>query len=314
MAVDRPGVDGGTVAVPEFRERARPGPQPALPWIAPVAALAVLATLCFAAGQRVGFERAARAAAAVERVAPLRADVAEQAARVAAERQRAELALRGLLEQIAALQADIVRMEARAGPLVARAELDEQFDLAAEPPLGGPEEAEPGHGAGTADVPATAAGLAQQVEDRRRKLAVLEDLLLHRALDSELRPEGRPVASAYVSSRFGERIDPFTGRRAMHNGIDFAARPGSEVVAVASGIVVWSGPREGYGQMIEIDHGRDYVTRYAHNAENLVAVGEVVSRGQPIARLGATGRATGPNLHFEVLRNGRAVNPLPFID
>ncbi|HEX6998171.1 MAG TPA: M23 family metallopeptidase [Gammaproteobacteria bacterium] len=286
-----------------------------LQWLAAGAAMAALAALCFAAGQRVGFERAARAAASAERAAPLGAAVEEQAARLAAERRRAALAVHALVEHAGALQADIVRMEARAGRLLTRAELsDVQFDLAADPPLGGPEEAGADDVAGAIDVLAAAGSLAQQVEDRRRKLAVLEDLLARRELDSELRPEGRPVASAYVSSRFGERIDPFTGRRVMHRGIDFAARPGTDIVAVASGLVVWSGPREGYGQMIEIDHGRDYVTRYAHNAENLVDVGDVVSRGQPIARLGATGRATGPNLHFEVLRNGRAVNPLPFIE
>src|SRR5690606_4127642 len=110
--------------------------------------------------------------------------------------------------------------------------------------------------------------------------------------------------AAYVSSRFGQRIDPFTGRRASHKGIDFAGPFGTEVVAVGAGIVTWSGLRAGYGELVEIDHGNGIRTRYAHNSENLVEVGDVVTRGQPSALLGATGRATGPNLHFEVLRDG----------
>ncbi len=123
---------------------------------------------------------------------------------------------------------------------------------------------------------------------------VLEDLLLNRKLRDEVRPEGRPVTSGYVSSQFGSRTDPFTGRRAFHKGVDFAGREGAEVVAVASGVVIWSGERYGYGQLVEINHGNGYVTRYAHNVDNLVAVGDTVRRGQVIARMGDTGRATGP--------------------
>ena len=120
--------------------------------------------------------------------------------------------------------------------------------------------------------------------------------------------------SGYVSSSFGNRTDPFTGRAAFHKGIDFAGRAGTEVMAVASGVVIWSGDRYGYGEMVEINHGNGYVTRYAHNSENLVVVGDTVKRGEVIASMGNTGRATGPNLHFEVLRNGRVVDPLTYIN
>ncbi len=119
--------------------------------------------------------------------------------------------------------------------------------------------------------------LDEQLTDRGRQLDVLEDLLLNRKLRDEVHPEGRPVTAGYISSRFGSRTDPFTGRRAFHKGIDFAGREGAEVVAVASGVVIWSGPRYGYGQLVEINHGNGYVTRYAHNADNLVAVGDTVS-------------------------------------
>jgi murein DD-endopeptidase MepM/ murein hydrolase activator NlpD len=142
---------------------------------------------------------------------------------------------------------------------------------------------------------------------------VLEDLLLNRKLRDEVRPEGRPVTAGYVSSQFGSRADPFTGRRAFHKGVDFAGREGAEVVAVATGVVTWSGDRYGYGQLVEINHGNGYVTRYAHNVDNLVAVGDTVRRGQVIARMGDTGRATGPNLHFEVLLNDKPVDPLTYV-
>src|SRR5690606_28444376 len=110
---------------------------------------------------------------------------------------------------------------------------------------------------------------------RWRQLSVLEDLLVRRKLNSDVVPEGLPVTSAYISSPYGNRIDPLTGRLALHKGVDFAGRPGTEVVAVAAGIVIWSGPRSGYGETVEIDHGNDRVTRYAHNAENLVQIGDV---------------------------------------
>jgi murein DD-endopeptidase MepM/ murein hydrolase activator NlpD len=155
--------------------------------------------------------------------------------------------------------------------------------------------------------------LDEQLADRNRQLTVLEDFLLNRKLLDEIRPEGRPVTAGYISSRFGNRTDPFTGRRAFHKGIDFAGREGSDVVAVASGVVIWSGERSGYGELVEVNHGNGYVTRYGHNADNLVAVGDTVKRGQIIARMGDTGRATGPNLHFEVLLNGKAVDPLTYI-
>ena len=98
-----------------------------------------------------------------------------------------------------------------------------------------------------------------------------------------------------------------------HTGIDFAGKSGAEVIAVADGVVTWSSTRYGYGLMVEINHGNGYTTRYAHNSENLVAVGDEVKKGQIVALMGETGRATGPNLHFEVLQNGRRVNPVKFI-
>ena len=125
--------------------------------------------------------------------------------------------------------------------------------------------------------------------------------------------QGRPVNSGWISSYFGKRTDPFTGKPANHRGVDFAGKMGAEIIAVADGVVTWSSSRYGYGELVEINHGNGYSTRYAHNSENLVAVGDEVRKGQTVALMGETGRATGPNLHFEVLKNGHRVNPVNFI-
>jgi murein DD-endopeptidase MepM/ murein hydrolase activator NlpD len=255
--------------------------------------------------------------------------VAGPSAEVLAWRERLEAqdamleAARGTLQQdvdalalrLGQLNAHVVRLDALGERLTQMAGLsDGEFDFSGPPSLGGPEELLPGHEQlDVGGVEALLDSLSQQLTDRRQQLSVLEDFLINRKLQEEVHPEGRPVTSGYISSRYGSRSDPFTGRRAFHKGIDFAGRTGADVVAVASGVVVWSGQRYGYGEMIEVNHGNGYSTRYAHNATNLVAVGDTVKRGQRIARMGDTGRATGPNLHFEVLHNGRTVDPLTFI-
>jgi murein DD-endopeptidase MepM/ murein hydrolase activator NlpD len=109
------------------------------------------------------------------------------------------------------------------------------------------------------------------------------------------------------------RSDPFTGRPEFHKGVDFAGKHGADVVSVASGIVTWAGSRYGYGNLVEINHGNGYVTRYGHNAEVLVAEGDPVKKGQLVARMGSTGRSTGPHVHFEVIHRGKNVNPMTYI-
>jgi len=152
-----------------------------------------------------------------------------------------------------------------------------------------------------------------QAEHRADQLAVLESLMASRRLSQDLKPEGRPITSGWLSSYFGNRADPFSGKQKLHAGVDFAGKEGSDVVAVASGVVTWSGKRYNYGTMVEINHGNGLVTRYAHNKDNLVTVGETVKKGQLIAAMGRSGRATGPHVHFEVLQDGRKVNPLKYL-
>lgn len=277
---------------------------------------ALVAVAAVAAGLGFRHGEALRA----ERVATLKPELdawwtafESDARRVERERAKAERWIDDYARELSRMQARVVHLEAIARRVLQRAGLEhDEFDLEGEPGIGGPEE--PAGVRESAEWNLAAESLSHQIDDRWLQLRILEEVLKWRDVSAAVRPEGRPVGRAYVSSAFGPRIDPFTGRRALHKGIDFAGRPGTAVVAVAAGIVTWSGHRPGYGRMVEIDHGNDLVTRYAHNAENLVRAGDVVTRGQPIARLGATGRATGPNLHFEVLRGGEAVDPLDFID
>ena len=126
-------------------------------------------------------------------------------------------------------------------------------------------------------------------------------------------PTMLPVKAPYNASGFGRRIDPFTGQWAMHEGIDFLAEPGSPVAAAAGGVVVFAGFHPQYGYMVDIDHGNDLVTRYAHCSKLLVKEGDVVARGRKIAEVGSTGRSTGPHLHFEVRFRGTAQNPTKFL-
>ena len=132
--------------------------------------------------------------------------------------------------------------------------------------------------------------------------------------ESAERPNLTPEAATNWSSGFGPRIDPINGKYEFHPGVDFNGPVGSDVLAVAGGVVSYNGWRDGYGNVVEIDHGNGYMTRYAHNQKNLVAVGQRVHAGQSIARVGSTGRATGPHCHFEVWLHGRAVNPLTYVN
>ena len=155
--------------------------------------------------------------------------------------------------------------------------------------------------------------LSRQLESRNDMLGVLESQLFEEAVKKRLLPTMLPVAAPYNSSSFGRRIDPFTGELAMHEGIDFLAEPGSPVAAAAAGVVVFSGFHPQYGYMVDVDHGNDLVTRYAHCSKLFVKEGDVVQRGRKLAEVGSTGRSTGPHLHFEVRFRGAAQNPTRFL-
>jgi len=155
--------------------------------------------------------------------------------------------------------------------------------------------------------------LAQQVDQRSDQLGVLEALLVNDSATKKFLPTLKPIEDAWFSSNFGWRLDPFTGQQSFHEGIDFPADVGTPIEAAASGKVVFADVHPAYGKMIEIDHGNGLVTRYAHCSALLVNEGDFVMRGQLIAKVGTTGRSTGPHLHFEVRLNGVPQNPARFL-
>ncbi len=240
--------------------------------------------------------------------------LAEQKKQIADLKQQLQLRVDAMAMRIGEVNAHVIRLDALGKRLTEMADIDSrEFNFDRDPPSGGPEGEGEGTSAQIPDLSAMLATLEQRVDLRESQLSALENLILARELRQEIHPEGRPVANGFISSYFGERSDPFDGREAFHKGVDFAGASGSSVTAVAAGVVTWAGERSGYGKLIEINHGDGFVTRYAHNERTLVSVGQTVKRGEPVALMGSTGRSTGPHVHFEVLRNGRQVDPLSFV-
>jgi murein DD-endopeptidase MepM/ murein hydrolase activator NlpD len=275
--------------------------------------VAVLGACGFAAGY--WYSSLTGSGVSINDVAHLTAEIDQQRAEIQTIRQENEDTLDALAIRLAQINARVIRLDALGRRLTDMADLDDgEFDFDSEPALGGPEEPlMTGSNVPVPEIVETIEALDYQLSDREAQLGVLENLLMGENLQQRVHPQGRPVNSGWISSYFGRRTDPFTGKPANHTGIDFAGKLGDKVLAVADGVVTWSADRYGYGVMVEINHGNGYSTRYAHNSENLVTMGDEVKKGQPVALMGETGRATGPNLHFEVLKDGRRVNPVNFI-
>ncbi|MCB1788651.1 MAG: M23 family metallopeptidase [Gammaproteobacteria bacterium] len=263
----------------------------------------------FVAGERYGID--ASVGVATAEVQTLLATERRVIADAKAE-QRAHLDAMAL--KIAELQAHLMRLDALGGRLVEVGKLDsEEFDFANAPPVGGVEDAIASDSQSASDLSGEMQRLADVLEDRENKLRALEAMLMNRELRAEVVPSGRPVTKGWMSSSFGKRTDPFNGKKSYHRGVDFAGKRGSDVVAVASGVVVRAETASGFGNVVEIRHADGYSTLYGHNKQNLVKVGDVVSKGDTIALLGSTGRSSGPHVHFEVHRDGRAIDPVRFV-
>ena len=155
--------------------------------------------------------------------------------------------------------------------------------------------------------------LSRQMENRTDYLGVLESTFFDARMKRKLLPTIPPVEGAWNASSFGWRIDPISGQQAQHEGVDFIAEVGTPIFAAAGGVVTAAEFHHQYGNMIEIDHGNDFTTRYAHSSRLFVKAGDVVKRGRKIAEVGTTGRSTGPHLHFEVRYRGVAQNPSRFL-
>jgi murein DD-endopeptidase MepM/ murein hydrolase activator NlpD len=270
---------------------------------------AVTVVVLLAAG--IAFGAGARTGVGFAEVSLLQQRVVQQQVQLDSTRSQAQREVNALAARLGELQAEANRLNALGERLTQVGQLgDGEFDFDAPVGVGGT--------GPVRDMPAAElrAGLGQldtQFKASGAQLSVLESLLFNRKLDQDATPSRMPIANTYITSGFGGRADPFGGGHGYHKGIDFHARTGDAVMAVADGVVSYSGMRSGYGNVIEIDHGNGYVTRYAHNSRLLARVGDLVRSGQQVAKAGSTGRSTGAHVHFEVWDNGRVVNPRKFL-
>jgi murein DD-endopeptidase MepM/ murein hydrolase activator NlpD len=235
-----------------------------------------------------------------------------------AQRHKTEEFLRENLNAMAVklgqMQARLVRLDALGERLSALAGLKPgEFRFTEAPGRGGAISSIPSQELSMPEFNRQLDRLSRQMENRTDSLGILESQLFDAKVKKKLMPTIPPVDAAYIASSFGWRIDPFNGMLAMHDGLDFPVDVGTPVFAAAGGVVIYAGPHPQYGYLVEIDHGNDFTTRYAHLSRILVRQGEVVQRGSKIAESGATGRATGPHLHFEVRYRGVAQNPIRFL-
>ena len=271
----------------------------------PLAAAGVLLAL----GSLVGV--GARSAVGMAQLEAMQTAETDRKAEVERVRRDAQREVNALAARLAELQAQANRLNALGASLTQAGQLqDGEFEF--DKPVGQ-------GGAGRAsDMPPgelrqRLAALEGQYRTADTQLSVLEQLLFNRALDRNAVPSRDPIANSYVTSGFGGRADPFGGGTQFHKGIDFEADVGDPVLAVADGVVSYAGVRSGYGNVVEIDHGNGYVTRYAHNSRLERQVGDLVRAGQEIAKAGSTGRSTGAHVHFEVWQDGVVVNPRKFL-
>ena len=243
--------------------------------------------------------------------ARMRAELQTQQASLETTRREAQREVNALAARLGELQAEANRLNALGDRLTRIAQLgDGEFNFDRPVGVGGAgavRDMPPG------DLRSGLAGLGGDLKRSGDQLSVLEALLFNRALDKSTIPSRAPVANSYITSGFGTRADPFGGGRQNHKGIDFDANTGDPVMAVADGVVTFSGTRSGYGLVVEVDHGNGYVTRYAHNSRLVAQVGDLVRGGQEIAKAGSTGRSTGAHVHFEVWENGVVVDPRQFL-
>jgi murein DD-endopeptidase MepM/ murein hydrolase activator NlpD len=286
--------------------------------LGPVARFLLLTTLCvlpFAMGA-TGYLLAAHLAdqGLLDPVAAKawEKDLDDQRQELQQIRQHADQELDGLTLRLAELQAKLLRIDALGERLIDVTKINgEEFDFSAVPAVGGPGTL--GETYQAPEIQTVLDKLASRIDRREQQLEVLDDLLLANKIKTDTFVAGRPIKRGWMSSRYGKRTDPFNGRLAWHAGVDFAGKHGSDVIAVASGVVTWASERYGYGKLVEINHGNGYKTRYAHGAEIKVKLGDVVRKGDVVAAMGSSGRSTGPHVHFEVYKNGRTVDPAAYL-
>ncbi len=230
-------------------------------------------------------------------------------------RQFVQQNLNAMAVKLGEMQAQLARLDALGERLSSLAGIrPQEFRFSETPGLGGAQPTSlPPQNLSLAEFGEKLTVMSRQMENRTDMLGVLEAQLFELAVKKKLLPTMMPVNAPFNASGFGMRIDPFTGQHAMHEGIDFLAEAGSPIVAAAGGVVIFAGFHPQYGNVVDVDHGNDLVTRYAHATKLYVKEGDIVQRGRKLADVGSTGRSTGPHLHFEVRFKGAAQNPARFV-
>ncbi|NNJ71882.1 MAG: M23 family metallopeptidase [Enterobacterales bacterium] len=246
----------------------------------------------------------------------MRGKITEQKSELQESRKQAQMQVNALTRKIGLMQAELNRINALGQRVAELAKINKgEFDFSQQPGLGGPLTAPATEqNYNTDDLFRGLDDFDALISDRSYQLEVLESVLLNKELSAEVRISGRPITKGWTSSFYGTRSDPFTGEPAWHGGMDFAGKQGADVIATGSGVVTYAAKRYNYGLLVEINHGEGYVTRYAHNNELLVEVGDVVSKGEVIAKMGSEGRSTGPHVHYEIIRHGKSLNPQKYVN
>lgn len=247
------------------------------------------------------------------RLALAQSGLHQQQAQLDSLKTRTEQQLTTVLQKLAEAESRLVKVNALGARLVEKAQLNpDEFSFSVS-------------GDQAEVVPESAVDVAQynvvsrieimldELADKEQQLGALESILMSHHITEESALAGRPIEAGWLSSYYGIRTDPFTGKPTMHKGLDFAGAEGEPVLATGAGIVTWAATRYGYGELVEIDHGNGLVTRYGHNKGLNVKIGDVVTKGQAIALMGNTGRSTGAHVHYEVISKGQPQDPLPFV-
>jgi murein DD-endopeptidase MepM/ murein hydrolase activator NlpD len=225
-----------------------------------------------------------------------------------------EQRLTGMTLKLAEMHSQVQRLDALGARLVEQAKLNpNEFNFSKKPATQNPQASDNIDIVVNDELLVKMNSMLEQLKDKTQQLNALESLLMNHHIEEQSRLSGRPVSSGWLSSRYGMRKDPFSGLPALHKGLDFAGKEDDPVRSTGAGIVVWAGRFYGYGELVEINHGDGLITRYGHNKQLNVKIGDVVTKGQKIASMGSTGRSTGAHVHYEVIRKGNQLDPLPFV-
>jgi septal ring factor EnvC (AmiA/AmiB activator) len=250
----------------------------------------------------------------IARIQYVQTGLKQQAKEVYRLKTSTEQRMTGVMLKLADMQSQIQRLDALGSRLVDQANLNpDEFSFNQMPNMGGPLDGLYVDIQVKDEFLFKMDGMLEKIQNKTQELFALESIMLSHHIEKESRLEGKPILNGWLSSYYGIRKDPFTGLPAMHKGLDFAGKEGEPVVATGAGIITWSGSRYGYGELVEIDHGDGLVTRYGHNKELNVIIGDVVNKGQTIAIMGNTGRSTGAHVHYEVIHKGKRKDPLPYV-